>query len=181
MKKINKLILAQLVVASSCFGTYRAIQESYKLSCDFLRAKQIIQKTTDINELVKIESYSADINPVLIRNIIRYENRKGKNWATRALSEIPIDNISRVGAVGLMQVMPDKVKFCGLKSAKELFEPSKNIRCGVKVFKENLKNRKDVVLATAEYNGGHKGFNKSKETTDYKREVLLAFANDLEK
>jgi hypothetical protein len=176
MKKLNKIIFLTAIYSLSIYGGYRAITETYKLSCEFVKAK----KALTIDEVAEIEGINQEVNPQLIKTVIRYENRKGKDWKLRNLSEIPTDNISNAGAIGLMQVMPKNAKFCGLKP-QDLFIPAKNIYCGTKLLKDNLVRQKNATTAIAEYNGGKNGNNKSTETIDYKREVLLAFAESTEK
>lgn len=185
MKKLNKCLLLSTVYALSIYGTYTAITESYKLSVNFLKAKQIIQSPQDINEIVKTHAYLKNINPSVISTIIKYENRKTKSkkdrsWRDVDINTIKTDNVSKVGAIGLMQVMPINAKFCGYQ-VKELFDPNKNIDCGVKILINNLERQNDLTTAIAEYNGGKNGKNKSIETLDYKQEVLLALVNDITK
>jgi soluble lytic murein transglycosylase len=60
--------------------------------------------------------------------------------------------VSRKGAVGLMQLMPETAMLMG---AKRPFEPSQNIEAGTKYFKYLMRRFKgDLRLALAAYNAG---------------------------
>lgn len=46
---------------------------------------------------------------------------------------------SNVGALGLTQIMPRQwAEKCGLKQVEELYDPRKNVRCGVAIFRDAL-------------------------------------------
>ncbi len=88
------------------------------------------------------------------------------------------DVVSRAGAIGLMQIMPATGKnACGL-SKSELYDPFKNIDCGVYYFNEQLKRFRSTKLALCAYNAGphrivkYKGCPPFKETRNYYRKIL---------
>lgn len=61
---------------------------------------------------------------------------------------------SPVGAIGLMQIMPDTGRAaCGL-SAGELSDPAKNIDCGTRYYAQQLSSFGSHDLAAAAYNAG---------------------------
>lgn len=105
-----------------------------------------------------------DVPPALIRAIIMVEstfNPKAR---------------SKRGAKGLMQLMPKTAKHMGVKNP---FDPSQNIRGGVKYFRYLLdKFRGNTKLALAAYNAGawnvikHRGVPPFRATHIYIRRVL---------
>jgi soluble lytic murein transglycosylase-like protein len=83
-----------------------------------------------------------EVDPSLIRAIIMAESR----YNPRA--------VSRRGAKGLMQLMPQTAKAMGIPDA---LNPTHNIHAGVRYFKQLLKRfGGDVRLALAAYNAGSK-------------------------
>jgi soluble lytic murein transglycosylase-like protein len=80
------------------------------------------------------------IDPALIKAIIMAES----GYNTKA--------VSKRGAKGLMQLMPETAQSLGVE---DIFNPHQNITCGVQYFK-HLVNRfnGDVKLALAAYNAG---------------------------
>ena len=90
-----------------------------------------------------LEKYGKQIDPYLIAALIRQES--GFNERAR----------SRVGAIGLMQLMPQTARTMERVSGKQLYTVSTNVRIGVR-FYQNLVNRfdRDAELALAAYNAG---------------------------
>ncbi|MCK5719158.1 MAG: lytic transglycosylase domain-containing protein [Thiomargarita sp.] len=123
-----------------------------------------------LGQLAKTIAEEHKIDPKLIYAIIQQESR----W------NVTIN--SPVGAIGLMQIMPATGKsFCKL-SKQELYDPEKNIRCGVSYFKWLLGKFKDTKLALCGYNAGpgavRKYGNKCpnyNETQKYAKFILAAF------
>lgn len=73
------------------------------------------------------------------------------NAVIRAESNGKVDAQSKVGAQGLMQLMPAMQKALGVKDA---FDAEQNITGGVALLSEELQRFKDVKLALAAYNAG---------------------------
>lgn len=104
------------------------------------------------------------IEPALIRAIIMAES--GYNpWA-----------VSKMGAQGLMQLMPATAKSLGVVNS---FNPEHNIDAGVKYFKQMLDRFEgDVILSLAAYNAGsrkvreHKGVPPIGATRHYIKKVF---------
>ena len=89
--------------------------------------------------------------------------------------------ISPVGAIGLMQIMPESGRSaCNLRKS-ELLNPSKNIKCGVSYFKAQLVRFNSIELALCAYNAGPhrvKKYGKCppfRETQHYKKTILAAY------
>jgi len=84
--------------------------------------------------------------------------------------------ISRVGARGLMQLMPETARSLGVGNA---FDPEQNIRGGVEYFSRMLERFDgDITHAIAAYNAGpravehYEGVPPYRETRDYVRRVM---------
>jgi soluble lytic murein transglycosylase-like protein len=88
--------------------------------------------------------------------------------------------VSRVGAVGLMQVMPETAADYGVTSVDALFEPKTNVRTGVRHFKR-LIGQFGIGKAVMAYNAGegalsrHNGFVTYPETQRYTHRVLTNY------
>jgi soluble lytic murein transglycosylase-like protein len=119
---------------------------------------------TQIDEAIKSAAAQFDLDPDLIRAIIKQESNFDPN------------DVSKTGAMGLMQLMPETAKLMGVENPLDIKE---NIRGGAKYIKELLNAFDgDVALALAAYNAGpgavrkHGGVPPYKETQDYVPKVL---------
>lgn len=84
--------------------------------------------------------------------------------------------ISRAGAQGLMQIMPETAASCGVSNP---FDPAQNVDCGTRYLHSLLQRYgNDVELAVAAYNAGpgavdqYHGVPPYQETRDYVSRVL---------
>jgi soluble lytic murein transglycosylase-like protein len=112
------------------------------------------------------------VNPQLVAAVIHVESA----FNPRA--------VSRKGACGLMQLLPDTARRFGVKKKKDLFDPSKNLEAGVKYLKW-LTQRfgGDVEKILAAYNAGEGavdrfgGIPPYRETQSYVKKIfgLLGF------
>jgi len=74
-----------------------------------------------------------------------------------AESNLDVYAISRKGARGLMQLMPETAKeYCGLKP-DDLWDPLENLYCGARILKSYLDEFGSRELALAAYNHGKYG------------------------
>ena len=99
----------------------------------------------------------------------------------KAESDFDPRAVSKKGAMGLMQIMPQNFKLLGLKDP---FNPSQNINAGARYFRQ-LFDRFDgkLALSLAAYNAGPTAVDRYKtippyeETEEYVRRVLKYYYN----
>lgn len=98
------------------------------------------KKTGNFDEMITSSAKNYGLEAALLRAVIRVE------------SEFDPRAVSKKGAVGLMQIMPETGKRYG---ALDLFDPVENIATGAKYLKDLLALfRGDLSLALAAYNAG---------------------------
>ena len=99
----------------------------------------------------------------------------------KAESDFDPQAVSKKGAMGLMQIMPQNFKLLGLKDP---FDPKQNINAGARYFKQ-MYDRFDgkLALSLAAYNAGPTAVDRYKtippyeETEEYVRRVLKYYYN----
>ncbi len=83
--------------------------------------------------------------------------------------------VSRKGAKGLMQLMPETARSLGVV---DVLDPAQNVDGGVRYLKRQIDEHRDLSLALAAYNAGptavarHGGIPPYRETQNYGRRVL---------
>ena len=96
--------------------------------------------TTDYVDLIKLTANQHAVDPALVRALIHAESHFNPNAK------------SRVGAQGLMQLMPATALELGVSNA---FNAQQNIQGGTRYLAQLLTTFKgDITLATAAYNAG---------------------------
>ncbi len=183
----STLWLAGLLFASmNCYGEYFVYKhddgttwysdknlpaDNYKLIATIGRPTASVSCTGSINNRAKdhapiIQQYSAlyGVNEQLIKAIITVESCFDR-YA-----------VSRVGAKGLMQLMPRTAESMGVHN---VFNAKDNIRGGTRYFRQMLELFEfDVELALAAYNAGpgavkkYNGIPPYKETQGYVKKVI---------
>ena len=188
--KINNIIITVCYVSVILFSAgltahadiYRYIDENgvmhftntptssdheYKL---FLREKTAVTKRYSPQKYDKIiaeASRQYGVSVPLIKAIIKAE------------SDFNPKAVSRKGAKGLMQIMPENFKPLGIEDP---FDPSQNIHAGARYFKQMYDRfNGKLALSLAAYNAGPNAVERYKtippyeETEEYVRRVLKFF------
>ena len=143
--------------------------QNFKL---FLREKPKINprySTEKYDDIIANASQQYDVSFPLLKAIIKAES----DFDPRA--------VSKKGAKGLMQIMPENFKPLGIKDP---FDPSQNIHAGARYFKQMYDRFKGKLsLSLAAYNAGPKAVERYKtvppyeETEEYVSRVLKFYYN----
>jgi len=121
---------------------------------------------TPFSREIREAARAARINPLLIRAVVSAESGF-KPWA-----------VSRVGACGLMQLMPSVWLEQGVKDP---YDPAGNLRAGCRHLRALLDRFGELPAALAAYNAGvatverSRGIPPYRETREYVRRVLAEF------
>ena len=133
------------------FSTYRGIR----------RARMF---RTEYQEIISTAAARAKLDPALVRAMIHAES----GFNPRA--------VSRKGALGLMQLMPEVARSLGVRNP---YRPEENVVGGCRYVAQLLtRYRGDLSLALAAYNAGpgaverHGGVPPYSETQEYVKRVL---------
>jgi soluble lytic murein transglycosylase len=144
-------------------NTPTSSNQKFKL---FLREKpktSLRYSTKKYDDIIANASQQYGVSFPLLKAIIKAES----GFDPRA--------VSKKGAKGLMQIMPQNFKLLGIKDP---FDPSQNINAGARYFKQMYDRFGKLALSLAAYNAGPKAVERYKtvppfeETEEYVKRVL---------
>ena len=146
---------------------HSAKRGGFKIGCGNLSSAAIDQKTRPYLSKIRKYSRAYGVDEHLVRAIIRQESC----FKPRAKS--------RVGAMGLMQLMPKTAKHLGIRNA---WNPDENIEGGVRYISRQLKRfNGNKELALAAYNAGpgavikYNGIPPFRETQNYVGSIMKEY------
>ena len=120
--------------------------------------------STTYEPLIKQAAQEYQVPERLIRLVIKYESANNQKA------------LSKKGAMGLMQLMPDTAKRFGVQDA---YDPAQNISAGTRYLKWLMKRyRNNIPWVLAAYNAGegkvdkYKGIPPYKETRNYVASIM---------
>jgi soluble lytic murein transglycosylase-like protein len=125
----------------------------------------------EIDAAIEQAASRHNVDPNLVRALVKVESNFNPNA------------VSRKGAMGLMQLMPQTARQLNLKNP---FDPQQNIDAGVRHLKQLLDNYNgDVRLSLAAYNAGSGAVSRSRgiprysETQNYVRRITNLYDGNL--
>jgi len=135
-------------------------------ACPAAWAEEDLPEATPFKEAIAEAARAADLNPWLVAAVVQTE------------SAFDPKAVSRVGAAGLMQLMPSAAAD---RDVDDVLDPVENLRGGTAHLRLMLDRFESLTLALAAYNAGaatverYAGMPPYAETRDYVRKVLELF------
>jgi soluble lytic murein transglycosylase-like protein len=127
----------------------------------------VLTPALDLNQVVNSASAAYHLDPDLVNSVIHAES----GFNSHA--------VSRKGAQGLMQLMPDTASKLGVANA---FDPQSNVAAGSRYLRELLERYNfDLIKALAAYNAGpkrveqYRGVPPYRETHDYVARIVREY------
>jgi len=147
-------------------GGYRLIMRTPKKGS--IAYKQFLENRRQLSPLIRRQASKLNVDPALVLAVIHAESFYDK------------DAVSRVGAVGLMQLMPKTAERFGVLNRNNALQ---NIRGGVLYLRHLLKLfNYDIRLVLAAYNAGESAVEKYgnqippyPETQQYVKKVIAYY------
>lgn len=156
-----------LPASGSVYSKLRGIEPSVSVSIDEFRPMKPEER---FEALIQEAATKYNLKPELIRAVVRAESAFNPNA------------VSRVGAQGLMQIMPALAKDMGVTDP---LDPRQNIMAGARYLRQLLdSHRGNIALTLASYNAGpgnvrrYKGIPPFKETRNYVKKITGFLAEE---
>jgi len=138
------------------------------MNCKFTWSDEPLPQDLPFRESIAESARSANLHPWLVAAVIQTES---------AFDPLAV---SRVGAAGLMQLMPAAAAD---HNVKDPFNPDENLRGGAEHLRGMVDRFESLPLALAAYNAGattverYQGIPPYKETRNYVKRVLAIFCS----
>lgn len=169
IRKTRYLILDQMLSFLRSEKLYLPIFRTVFQNIDAISPeslKSVIKYLFPFEYYSKISKLTERANPIVILSLIRQES--GFNPNAR----------SAPGARGLMQIMPKTAEDLDIFNIKDLYNPKKNIKAGIKYFEYLLETfDSNLVYALASYNAGPHRVKNWKNTIFKSRNPLIMIEN----
>ena len=173
---LSGILRQKLLEIQNQLPTYVKIIKDNPPSFESILKKEIHEQSDVQN------NYSGDYSPLIKAAAKKYNiNENIITAVMKAESGFDLTAVSRAGAMGLMQLMPETAKILGVHNA---FDPRENIEGGVRYLKDMLTEfGGNLELALAAYNAGpnavkkHGGIPPYEETQNYVRKVMSSLKN----
>lgn len=152
------LLIAGIVVVTFWQPSVKPTLALENKRTSFAERRQVTEKIKEVEKplgiagIIEKESRAAGIDPLITLAIIHQESgpslrtdrvKREKHLVKKFKTEAwmnPVEVELQASSMGLMQVIPGyHLKTCGLSSFVDLFDPQKNIRCGLTVLKNCAK------------------------------------------
>lgn len=161
-KKINPRVTENAYAYIGKYGRPTAVS-----SCTGFTAAGMEARGAQYQTLIDRHASAYGVDPALVKAVMRVESCFDSNA------------VSRVGAQGLMQLMPYTAQMLGVANS---FDPNENIRGGVQYLGSLIKRfNNNLEFALAGYNAGplnvekYKGVPPFKETQSYLQRVMTHY------